>query len=293
MKPALRWVLAGIVLAGGVLVAWQARQASEAAAGQSLALTQQLEMMDKISLKGKQILEAITFSWYEGYSQALQNVSDLQRASQTNQKAAARYAGIFFALALLVLVFYLASGQRWLLGVLLGLTLTALLTGLLLPVLSLVAYKDFPVLGKTIFQYESRSIPGALSKLWHQGQWAIAGVIVVFTVVIPFVKTLLMAWALRFSDRYGERWLHKMQRGLGYLGKWSMLDVFVVAILVTWFSVRENGSTDAQLQAGVFFFLIYVVLSMVVALLLERLSPVPEGMGAAWPPKNLPREGGS
>ena len=42
-----------------------------------------------------------------------------------------------------------------------------------------------------------------------------------------------------------------------------MLDVFVIAILVTYFSTKSGGTTDATLQIGVYFFVAYVLASMI------------------------------
>jgi len=52
------------------------------------------------------------------------------------------------------------------------------------------------------------------------------------------------------------------------IGKWSMADVFVVALLLTFFIVNKDKSTDAAVQTGLYFFLCYVILSMIASHLL-------------------------
>ena len=45
---------------------------------------------------------------------------------------------------------------------------------------------------------------------------------------------------------------------LGVLGKWSMLDVFVIAILIV--SARMDGITEARLLSGLYYFIVSVLL---------------------------------
>ena len=48
-----------------------------------------------------------------------------------------------------------------------------------------------------------------------------------------------------------------------------MLDVFVIAILVTYFTTKSGGATDATLQIGVFYFVAYVIASMLLTYLIN------------------------
>ena len=140
------------------------------------------------------------------------------------------------------------------------LSITSLVVGWFSPILEITAYQDIPVLGNTIFQYESKSIVSALYKIMDKGQYAIAGIILLFTVVTPIIKTILLL-ILSFQKK-----LHLSAgkvKFLTHIGKWSMLDVFVVAVVVTYFSTKTNGQTDANLQIGIYYFSVYVILSMI------------------------------
>ena len=50
-----------------------------------------------------------------------------------------------------------------------------------------------------------------------------------------------------------------------------MLDVFVVATFLVYITSNGGEMTHAEIQVGLYFFLIYVILSMVVALLTQRV----------------------
>ena len=77
---------------------------------------------------------------------------------------------------------------------------------------------------------------------------------------------------LTLSFRQNINLSSKRMKFLSWIGKWSMLDVFVVAIVVTYFSMKESGQTDANLQIGVYYFSIYVVLSMICTMILSRIT---------------------
>ena len=135
----------------------------------------------------------------------------------------------------------------------------ALVTGWFAPILAIIAYQDIPVIGQSVFQFESKSIVSALEKLYHSGQTVIAAIIFLFTLLTPVLKSVMLLVVL-FSQN-----LHFSQKSIQVLktiGKWSMLDVFVIAILVTYFTTKTGGATDATLQIGVYYFVTYVIASM-------------------------------
>lgn len=70
--------------------------------------------------------------------------------------------------------------------------------------------------------------------LWAMGSYPIAAVIFFASVVVPLVKILALLW-LCFAVQSGQsasplRKL-KLYRMTEFVGRWSMIDVFVVAIL--------------------------------------------------------------
>jgi len=223
-------------------------------------MTEKLHMEDNLKSSGKKILETITFSWYDGYTEVVTELQELKEKSEKYDKNAFRFTKAFVGLVLLSLVLYLIGRTRLLLGGLIALSVVALVTGWFSPILEITAYQDIPVLGNTIFQYESKSIVSALYKMFENHQYVIAGIILLFTIVTPILKTILLVM-ISLKER-----LHlssKKIRFLSTIGKWSMLDVFVVAIVVTYFSMKASGQTDANLQIGVYYFSIYVILSMI------------------------------
>jgi paraquat-inducible protein A len=81
----------------------------------------------------------------------------------------------------------------------------------------------------------SSTIMGGVVTLWHHESYPIALVIFVASVLVPVGKILAMGWlCLSVQRRSTFALSHKMTlyRVTEFVGRWSMVDVFVVAILV-------------------------------------------------------------
>ena len=52
-------------------------------------------------------------------------------------------------------------------------------------------------------------------------------------------------------------------RTVDLIGKWSMTDVFVVAVLLAFLALGDQGLTRAEVGPGLYFFAAYGVLSLV------------------------------
>lgn len=97
------------------------------------------------------------------------------------------------------------------------------------------------------FFRDSYSIWGGIVVLWHQGEWALALLLLTFSVCFPALKlSLLLLCVLRPGMR--PRLLH----GASLLSRWSMADVLVLALLVV--SVKSGGLIEASVGDGAYFF---------------------------------------
>ena len=67
-----------------------------------------------------------------------------------------------------------------------------------------------------------------LGAMWDSQEYFIAAIVFLFSVIFPLAKTLAAAVLFRFGNRASKRAATLMQ----FLGKWSMLDVFLVASLI-------------------------------------------------------------
>lgn len=100
------------------------------------------------------------------------------------------------------------------------------------------------------------SVVGGIITLFHEGEYFLFTVLSLFTLVFPCAKLALLAiiWLERKHDLARVRQLHGW---VELLGKWSMLDVFVVAILIV--AMKSAAVADIRLGFGLYLFTLSVV----------------------------------
>jgi len=134
-----------------------------------------------------------------------------------------------------------------------------LLTGLSLPLMQVE---------KMVFWKNEYSVFNGVTSLWEQGQYALAFILFFFSIVFPVVK--LSALGVIWNVRLAEAKRQTVLRWLGTLGKWSMLDVFVVAILIV--LVKLGPLAKVAPQAGLYVFCGAILLSMITSMYVESLA---------------------
>jgi paraquat-inducible protein A len=100
-------------------------------------------------------------------------------------------------------------------------------------------------------------------ELWRQGLWAIALVVFLASMLIPVLKLAGLAWLLlatRGRARHDARRLTQIYLALDFIGRWSMLDVFLVGFLAG--LVRFGALTTVEPRSGIAAFAIAVVLTI-------------------------------
>lgn len=125
----------------------------------------------------------------------------------------------------------------------------------------------FPMLEtRTLFHRQSDTIIAGAFDLLSHGAVFIAIVILVASVLIPLGKFFAIAY-LALSVQHGARWgpgrRFFVYEIVEYIGRWSMIDVFVVAIL----SALVQLSAAASITAGVatLAFALSVIFTMLAA----------------------------
>jgi paraquat-inducible protein A len=122
---------------------------------------------------------------------------------------------------------------------------------------------------------ETYSIYGGIRVLWTDGTQVLSTVVFLFSIVFPIAKLLaLLAVFFGVGDSARRR---AVLRWLELLGKWSLLDVFIVAVFVG--SIRLGVLANASSRGGILVFGVSIVLSMLCA----RVMAHAEKGGAALP----------
>lgn len=108
------------------------------------------------------------------------------------------------------------------------------------------------------------TILSGVVQFWQDGDYPVALIIFTASVVIPLIKVLAIV-GLCFAVRSGRspEAMTRLYRMTEFIGRWSMVDVFVVAILV---GVVQLGSVlRIEPGGGAFAFAGVVVLTMLAA----------------------------
>ncbi|MFT2091765.1 paraquat-inducible protein A [Paraglaciecola sp. 2405UD69-4] len=111
------------------------------------------------------------------------------------------------------------------------------------------------------------SIATTIEELWEDERVLVASLIFAFSVCIPLLKTLLVSMAYFMKNKALEK---KLLGFVSAIGKWSMADVFVVAIFLAVMSTNHGDTTTSE-QFNVFGFRIALDISS------QTLSSIGEG----------------
>lgn len=104
------------------------------------------------------------------------------------------------------------------------------------------------------------SVYSGIITLYQERELFLFGILLIFTVVFPFVKiTALLALWLKPGLRIQQ--MAKVYSFVSNLSKWSMLDVFIVAVLVV--LIRSGGLATIKAQDGLLLFCASVVLTQI------------------------------
>lgn len=161
-----------------------------------------------------------------------------------------------------------AHGPDRLLGWLVLIAGALLLLGWTLPIMTV---------NKLWFLTERVSILEGTARLWREGEVFLFAVIAVFSIVFPLLKLglalFLWYWVDAGSSALGHSlgWIER-------LGRWSMLDVFAVALTVV--AVQVSLITDVTVHAGIYAFAAAILLSI---LTVQRMTAVARRIAEADP----------
>jgi paraquat-inducible protein A len=116
---------------------------------------------------------------------------------------------------------------------------------------------------RSLFGMQQDTIMSGVVYLWSNGSWVLALVVFIASVAVPLLKMLsltVLLLGVQRRSRYQPLQRTKLYRFLELIGRWSMLDVYVVTILVALVQVQSLAAIRPG--AGVIAFAAVVVLSM-------------------------------
>ena len=139
-----------------------------------------------------------------------------------------------------------------------GLTLVSLV--LIVPGLrsdALTITATMPLLKKPLYE-ETQSILRAIQRLYDAKNYFVAGLILLFSVIVPFIKAALLGVILGTKNPVTKHRLYLLVRSMS---KWAMADVFAVGIFIAFMAGNAIDNLDAKLHPGFYYFIAYCLIS--------------------------------
>lgn len=120
------------------------------------------------------------------------------------------------------------------------------------------------MLAYSVFGEDSDTIFSGVEYFFSTGEYFIALIIFTASICIPFVKIVILNylfWITKFHKTAHAKRGVKLYKFIQFVGKYSMLDVFVVAIMVS--VVQFGGLATIYAGLAALFFTMAVILTIV------------------------------
>lgn len=197
----------------------------------------------------------------------LDTISKKQELENLREKPI-EYVTIYATIIALSLLSFFIVSKKVFLVYLHSVTLLSLIFGLISPIFMMYILLDYNFqnivnIKDAILQFESLSLLESINKLISiQEKYFVGGIILLFSVIFPLIKTLL-SFVNVFTNHVSI--VNKSTKLLSALSKWSMTDVFVLSIFLVYLSSVNSRISKivTEIEAGFYFFFIYVILSIV------------------------------
>jgi paraquat-inducible protein A len=115
----------------------------------------------------------------------------------------------------------------------------------------------------SLFNYRKDTIISGVVELWQSGSWEIAIIVFIASVTIPLLKLIsltLLLVSVQLRSRWHPRQRTRLYRLVEFVGRWSMLDIYVVTLLVA--LVQFGSIATVKAGPGALAFGAVVVLTM-------------------------------
>lgn len=147
------------------------------------------------------------------------------------------------------------SRRNWIAVILTIISLALLIPGLRSDALTITA--TIPLLKKPLFE-ETQSILRAIRRLYDSKNYFVAGLVLLFSIIVPFIKAALLAVILWVKSPQTKYRLYLLVRSMS---KWAMADVFAVGVFIAFMAGNALDNLDAKLHPGYYFFIAYCLIS--------------------------------
>ena len=268
MKQITAIILAASLLCGMAFFALKAYRNAKSYEELSHIIVTKHNVSELSTNQLKRLGDILSLGFYDGYDEVLKEQKKLIERQALFKQSAVHYTLWAMAAAVsLLLLYFVMNVQAF--NVTINLTaLIALAGGLFMPIMMMSIHKDVQYLGEVVLTMESKGVFGSIAKLFQSHDYVVGGALLLFSIILPLLKTLSMLFLALFIKNQSAR---TVVRFFKMLGKWSMADVFIVATFLVFLSGSNGESSRTEVQVGLYFFLAYVMLSMLASLSADKM----------------------
>lgn len=123
------------------------------------------------------------------------------------------------------------------------------------------------VMERLFFLEDTPSLIDIVAGLANTGDWLLAAIVAIVSILFPMAKLVFIQRLLvqpHADAAEDDRW----HRWLGFMSKWSMMDVVLVALAI--FAAKTSGLATALSQAGLWFYAASAISGAIASNLLSR-----------------------
>jgi hypothetical protein len=162
-------------------------------------------------------------------------------------------------------------------------SLVCFVVGILAPAMVIWTVPDIPLASghlSFIIQHQVRGIAAIIWELLTGGHFIIGGFLLLFSICTPLTKASLTYFVTISKNK---AWNYRAGEFLHTIGKWSMADVFVAAVLLALYALKFQQATKSIPCIGLYYFIGYCLLSMTTTeLLVHSAEAAGQKAGGLW-----------
>ncbi|MBF0264213.1 MAG: paraquat-inducible protein A [Gammaproteobacteria bacterium] len=137
-------------------------------------------------------------------------------------------------------------------------TVLLFVSGLFLPMMTLT---------KLLIFEDTISVASGVYTLFSKGHYLLFLLVAGFSIVLPMIKLLLL-FKILLHNQIKNKHQEKLLRLMHDYGRWGMLDVYVVAVLIV--TVKLEAIASIELHSGLYVFGLSVLLIMLITHLVNK-----------------------
>lgn len=122
----------------------------------------------------------------------------------------------------------------------------------------------------SLISYRKDTILSGVVHLWQTGSMFIAAIVFIASIIVPLFKLIALSYLLISVQKRSKRYLHeraRLYRLIELVGRWSMLDIYVVTLLAALVQLQSFAIVKAG--PGAIAFGAVVVLTMFASMKFE------------------------